>query len=304
MIYSFDIGRLPKIENIYTVVRKTVWQIADPHHILLIILDGACNVELEEKSYRLQRGDILFIPENQIYKRTPENGSMCKMLYIHFTTAAPIKELAAAEAIEEVRALQARTENALLNNVKSLLPQNNSIYLRTLCHAGGQDVLEICGRMERLLYKFSLDSTLSLVLYLCQILSVASRENLLYLKARDTNADLIHIPPGLKKAVLFIKQNCSAKVTLDDLCLHCNRSKSQLIRDFKAVFNKTPAQYIISFKLNRAKELFLNAPQLPIKTVCSELGFDDQHYFSRLFTRVNGETPSHYKYRITHFKND
>ena len=175
MIYSFDIGRLPKIENIYTVVRKTVWQIADPHHILLIILDGACNVELEEKSYRLQRGDILFIPENQIYKRTPENGSMCKMLYIHFTTAAPIKELSAAEAIEEVRAFQARTENALLNNVKSLLPQNSSIYLRTLCHAGGQDVLEICGRMERLLYKFSLDSTLSLVLYFCQILSVVSK---------------------------------------------------------------------------------------------------------------------------------
>lgn len=115
---------------------------------------------------------------------------------------------------------------------------------------------------------------------------------------------MLNVPSKLKKAVHFIRQNHTARITLDDLCRHCAISKSQLTRYFKEVFGKTPVQYIIELKLNSAKELFLNSPQLSIKNVANELGFEDQHYFSRIFTKNTGERPSEYKYRVNNFKEE
>ena len=44
-----------------------------------------------------------------------------------------------------------------------------------------------------------------------------------------------------------------------------------------------------------------SAPELAIKNVCDALGFNDQHYFSRIFSRITGESPSQYKYRVVKF---
>ena len=39
-----------------------------------------------------------------------------------------------------------------------------------------------------------------------------------------------------------------------------------------------------------------------IKEIAAELGFDNQHYFSRVFMKKNGETPSQYRNRTVNFK--
>ena len=94
-------------------------------------------------------------------------------------------------------------------------------------------------------------------------------------------------------------------ITLDGLCDYCNVSKSQMIRYFKDAFNKTPIQYVNEYKINRSREMIQSTPELAIKNVCDALGFDDQHYFSRIFMKITGESPSAYKYRVVNFgKND
>lgn len=309
MIYSFDVARLPEIKQIYTVVRKTVWEIADPRNILFIVLDGHCRVEIDNKVYHVHAGDILFIPKNQIYKRTPVGDEYCNILYIHFTTAEPLCELTETDAAAEIYDIYAAIENKLLNDIKHSVPHISKIYLTDYLQPGSCLSSDTIERMEKLISRHSVDNALLMTLYFCELLNDISLENIKKIRQKISIENkefdaLLNVPSKLKKAVHFIRQNHAARITLDDLCRHCSISKSQLTRYFKEAFGKTPMQYIIELKLNSAKEMFLNSPQMSIKNVANELGFEDQHYFSRIFTKNVGETPSEYKYRVTHFKED
>ena len=61
MIYRFNLERLPQAARAYSVIRRTVWQVADPYHILIYVRDGSCTLETGGKQYRVNEGDILFI---------------------------------------------------------------------------------------------------------------------------------------------------------------------------------------------------------------------------------------------------
>ncbi|MBQ7791929.1 MAG: AraC family transcriptional regulator, partial [Clostridia bacterium] len=42
-------------------------------------------------------------------------------------------------------------------------------------------------------------------------------------------------------------------------------------------------------------------PHISVKQVAFELGFQDSHYFSRLFKKVTGETPGEYRERVVNY---
>ena len=96
-------------------------------------------------------------------------------------------------------------------------------------------------------------------------------------------------------------ENESGHISLEALCRYCNVSSSQMIRYFKDAFGKTPIQFINEYKVNRAREMIQTTPELAIKNVCDALGFEDPHYFSRIFTKITGESPREYKDRVVNF---
>ena len=300
MIYSIDADILPVIDSAYTVVRRTVWQVADPKNIFLIVTDGECEIETNGEEYLLKKGDAVFLPENQPYRRTPVNGELCTMMYFHFD-ARSVRTLSDGEALAETEAARLRAEEAFLRNEKSYLAQTGKIYLRTVNRIGGAETERICAQTEELLKNFSTENALAITLNLCSLLATATGKTLRRLRKNAPPQKMDYAPVNLKNAVLYIKQHLSEKILLDDLCTHCGISKSQLSRYFKAAFGKTPMQYVTELKLSKAKDMLFKSGGISVKAVCDELGFDDQHYFSRLFTKVYGETPSHYRYRVTHF---
>lgn len=309
MIYSFDIKCLPEIEQIYTVFRRTVWEIADSRNILLIVLEGKCYVEIEKEVYTLKAGDVIFIPENQIYKRTPAEEEGCKMLYIHFKVNGEIIEMTEKEAAAEIYDVYSMVEKQLLNDAKQRTPYISRIYLNGYLQPLNIKKSDVVERVLKLIGRYNVENSLMTTLCMCELLSEISRKNIKNIRKSVSDEGekfdaILRVPHKLKKAVHYIRQNYKSVITLDDLCDYCSVSKSQLTRYFKEVFGKTPIQYIIELKLNSAKELFLNSPQRSIKNVSSELGFEDQHYFSRVFTKYMGETPSEYKYRVNHYMDD
>ena len=74
-----------------------------------------------------------------------------------------------------------------------------------------------------------------------------------------------------------------------------------MIRYFKASLGTTPTKYILEFKAMKARELLYNQPDLDIKDISMILGFDDQLYFSRMFKKVTGETPTEFRYRSNNY---
>lgn len=305
MIYCFDVEKIPKIERVYTVVRRTVWQVADPSNILILILEGTCRFEIGTQSSTASPGDAVFIPAGQTYKRSPDGDKMCKMLYLHFKTGAEVLELENEEATRRIMEGVSRADVQLLDEKKNFLAQDAGLYLGNFNTARRSEVLEAGEDISKASVKYGSDNGLYVSFCMCRVLSLISKDLKRSLMAGDMDTDTVKIPGKLKKAVWYVKQNESGRITLDGLCDYCNVSKSQMIRYFKDAFNKTPIQYVNEYKINRSREMIQSTPELAIKNVCDALGFDDQHYFSRIFMKITGESPSAYKYRVVNFgKND
>ena len=115
MIHSFTFERLPKINNIYTVRRNTVWEIADTNHILIMILEGNCCFKIDSQKYNVKKGDCIFVPKNTFYQRSPYENQKCKMLYAHFETNAEICELTDREAYADAEKNRNEAEMLLFN---------------------------------------------------------------------------------------------------------------------------------------------------------------------------------------------
>ncbi|WP_028551646.1 AraC family transcriptional regulator [Paenibacillus sp. UNC451MF] len=71
-------------------------------------------------------------------------------------------------------------------------------------------------------------------------------------------------------------------------------SRGYFFNLFKQATGLPPTQYIIQFKINRAKNdlLFTN---LSITEIAEKHGFSSVHYFSKLFSRLNGRSPREYR---------
>ncbi|MBQ2741518.1 MAG: helix-turn-helix domain-containing protein [Oscillospiraceae bacterium] len=63
---------------------------------------------------------------------------------------------------------------------------------------------------------------------------------------------------------------------------------------FKAQFDVSPAQYIISVRLKKAKEL-MRSPFLSLEECALQSGFSSLQYFCRVFKKATGTTPGSYR---------
>ena len=78
------------------------------------------------------------------------------------------------------------------------------------------------------------------------------------------------------------------------LCRKVGMSYSQLHRKITVLSGKTPNQLIREVRLDRAKEL-LQDYGIHISDVAFQSGYNDPSYFSRIFTKETGMTPSEFR---------
>ena len=67
---------------------------------------------------------------------------------------------------------------------------------------------------------------------------------------------------------------------------------SMLFRKYKGM---SPSDYIIYMRINKAKEILRLQPELSIRETGEMVGFQDPFYFSKVFKKETGMTPSGYR---------
>lgn len=100
--------------------------------------------------------------------------------------------------------------------------------------------------------------------------------------------------PFVSKVTLFVSENLQKDLSPSDLAAYFNVSLRQLQRQFREDANTTPTDFIRKIKLERATQLLLNSSK-NIAEIAYELGFSDPAYFSRLFKKQFGKTPSEFQ---------
>ncbi len=78
---------------------------------------------------------------------------------------------------------------------------------------------------------------------------------------------------------------------IHELCIEIGMSRAQLYRKFKSLTDKTVNEYLLKFRLFKAKEMLINS-DLSVSEVAYEVGFKNLSHFSRAFTETFGLNPS------------
>ncbi len=106
------------------------------------------------------------------------------------------------------------------------------------------------------------------------------------------NYPRIYLYRRIVQAKLFIEQQYADKIELNNIADEAYFSKFHFIRQFKTIYGKTPHQYLISYRINKAMQL-LRAEQ-PVSDTCYAVGFESVGSFSMLFKKIVGMSPSSY----------
>ncbi len=120
---------------------------------------------------------------------------------------------------------------------------------------------------------------------------------LLYNFINETGSSILDIfrPKPLVKALRYIKNNYTrSSLTINEIVEISGTSTTKLFKMFKQMENISPAQYLISLRMNHAKDLLLSTLHT-VSDIAKIVGYESANYFSSAFTHHVGLSPLSYR---------
>ena len=122
----------------------------------------------------------------------------------------------------------------------------------------------------------------SLELFLIGLLSAESR--------KETNPKI----ELFDSICMFLRANLGRSVTLGEVALEFHMGKSSLTALFREKCGEGMISYFNRIKIEEAQRMMLEG-RMNVTEISDSLGFASIHYFSRLFKRISGLSPTEYR---------
>lgn len=120
------------------------------------------------------------------------------------------------------------------------------------------------------------------------------KEVSLSITAKINNYNNKSIKLILRNALDYIHEHYKEQLTLNDVAEHVYVSTSYLSRMFKKELGKNFVDYLNGLRIEKAKELLMD-PKYKTYEIAELVGIPDAHYFSRLFKKYEGLSPTEYR---------
>jgi len=98
----------------------------------------------------------------------------------------------------------------------------------------------------------------------------------------------------LRRLKDFIEANLEGEITLAAMASACGIGTKSFVRAFAATIGKSPYQYVIAARVERAKRL-IEQNQQGLAEIALRCGFSHQEHLTRAFRRLTGQTPGRYR---------
>ena len=235
---------------------------------------GMC-VSADERVYNLAENELIFHKPMELHKFHINNSDGVKVLIFSF--------FAEGKQMDFFRNKVFR----LLNSQKSII-DNMLDFIHTKI-----DDFEMPDKIrnstEKYLYPFKISGTysqmittyiLQLLLSLCEDSSISS--------ASDTPDAVV-----FTNAVRFMRNNIDTQLSISEIASHCNISATGLKRIFSKYTGMGVHKYYTKLRIKTSAELLRDGDN--VTDVAEKLGFGTQCYFSAVFKRETGISPTEFK---------
>ncbi|HSR04935.1 MAG TPA: response regulator [Proteiniclasticum sp.] len=104
-------------------------------------------------------------------------------------------------------------------------------------------------------------------------------------------------------ALQYIEKHLTKNLSLESAASYMNISTHYFSKLFKSEVGENFIDYVTEKKVERAKELIKDT-DIPLNNIAFELGFNEANYFSKVFKKTTGITPSQYRKKVEDKKSE
>jgi YesN/AraC family two-component response regulator len=236
--------------------------------------EGDITFFIHDQSYRVNKGDILFIDSYEIHNPVYKQYDYDKILIMYkpsFTESSPNYKVPDVFSVLNKK----HGGNRLVSVPPHLQKQVESVLF---------DMLQVY--MGKSQYKLTY-----LHLYLSMFLTLMGD----YLDTSDKATDQTSLlDPKIKNIISHINANLDQQLSLDGMSKHFNINKYYLCRFFKEHTGLTVIDYVNRKRILTA-EMLLAQNKYKITDISLMVGFNNLTHFERTFKQFTGTPPRNYK---------
>lgn len=232
-----------------------------PEYQIIYITKGKGVFETKKASYTINEGSIIIIRKGEWHRYRPLKEFGWTENYIGFNGELADFFLQKQEILSSIEVIELGNQEVLIDTFHKIfdLVKNESPCFQQI--ASGL-IVKLLG----------------------YILSLESRKSFV-----GNEVEKI-----IQEICMHIRDHAQEPFNFEKLTQKYHISCSHLRKVFKQYTGKSPHQYYLDMKIIRAKELILNT-SMSLKEIAITLGFDSIHYFSRLFKKKVGQSPSDFR---------
>ncbi|WP_228469052.1 AraC family transcriptional regulator [Paenibacillus sp. JNUCC31] len=110
----------------------------------------------------------------------------------------------------------------------------------------------------------------------------------------ETEGGMVSSKRAAEQSVQYMLEHLESGVTLKELAAQARLSVPHYSQLFKQATGHSPIDYFLRLKIQHSCR-YLDFTDWTVKQISSELGFKDPYYFSRLFSKMMGRSPTDYR---------
>lgn len=266
-------------------------------YILYFIESGDLYVEEDGVRYHLEENNTLLLEPHKFH--TGYQEACVSYYYIHFSCSTPMEAALLTDALKEhIRQLRMVLLDTEPDYIWEPSPHDfEDLYFPKQAQLGSSfDYFQALRDADQIFFE-GLEGRRSLLsLKLQEILTMLCREFSYYCVNPNYTKNMIVV----RHIRFFISDNYAKPITSKNISATFHINYDYANRLFKAHVGHSIHDYLIITRIHHAKQFITSG--MSVSEAAALVGIDDAAYFSRLFKKITGISPSEYakrNYRVT-----